>query len=222
MYKACIFDLDGTLADTVESIAYVANVMLERFGLPKQPVEDFNYYAGDGADELVKRCLTAAGDQKLIHWEEGKQIYREMFYADPLYKVKPYEGMVDTLQRLKERGVKLAVFSNKPHIAAVNVIETLFGKGCFDVIQGQTEGIPKKPDPTGALHIAEGFAVIPAECMYVGDTDTDMKTGLAAGMLTIGVTWGFRDRRELEENHAQQIIDRPEELLDIQGEDYYD
>lgn len=217
MYKACILDIDGTLLDSVESIAYVANLVLTHFGLPEQPVEDFNYYAGNGADELMKRCLRAAGDSELVHFEEGCRMYRDIFAKDPLYHVTPFEGMTETLKELKERGVKLAVLSNKPHPAAIKAIEGVYGKGCFDLIQGQEEGIPRKPSPVGAKMIADRFGLQSQECMYVGDTDTDMQTGKSAGMLTIGVTWGFRQRKELEENHADCIIDYPTELLNIQA-----
>lgn len=216
MYKACILDIDGTLLDSVESIAYVANKVLETYGLPPQPVEAFNYYAGDGADELMKRTLRAAGDVELVHYEEGRALYREIFAKDPLYKVTAFDGMVETLAELKNRGVRLAVLSNKPNPAAVKAVEAIYGADCFDLILGQQEGIPRKPSPEGAWMITKQFDLKPEECMYVGDTNTDMQTGKAAGMMTIGVTWGFRDRAELEENHADVIIDHPTELLKIQ------
>lgn len=216
MYKACILDIDGTLLDSVESIAYVANKVLETYGLPAQPVKAFNYYAGDGADELMKRTLRAAGDTDLVHFEAGRILYREIFAVDPLYKVTAFDGMTEALAELKNRGVRLAVLSNKPHPAAVKAIEAIYGEDCFDIILGQQEGIPRKPSPEGAWMIAKKFDLKPEECMYVGDTNTDMQTGKAAGMMTIGVTWGFRDRQELEENHADVIIDHPSELLKIQ------
>lgn len=213
MYKVCILDIDGTLLDSVESIAYVGNLVLEAYGLTPQPVAAYNYFAGDGANETVRRSMIAAGDTALSHFEEGCVLYRELFAKDPLYKVTAFSGMKETLAELRKQGVRLAVLSNKPHNAAVTAIETIYGKDCFDVIIGQQEGIPRKPSPEGAWMIAEQFGARPEDCMYVGDTNTDMQTGKAAGMLTIGVTWGFRDRKELEENHADQIIDHPSELL---------
>lgn len=214
MYKACLFDLDGTLADTLESIAHVANMVLAHFGLPAQPVEAYKYYAGDGADALMERCMRAAGG-RMEHLDEARKMYRSIFAEDPLYRVTPFDGMVETLEALKNRGVKLAVCSNKPHPAAVGAIKGLFGDDIFDIIQGQEASIPRKPAPDAALMIAEKLKVLPEACMYVGDTDTDMQTGKAAGMLTIGVLWGFRDRQELEENHADRIISHPGELLMI-------
>ena len=114
--------------------------------------------------------------------------------------------------------MKLAVLSNKPHEATYLAVTGLFGSDTFEVIQGLEVGMKKKPDPSGALKIAKKLQVEPSECMYVGDTNTDMKTGKAAGMYTIGVLWGFRDRKELEENHADEIIDHPKALLKIQEE----
>ena len=215
MYQACIFDLDGTLADTVESIAYVANQILEKFGLPAQPVEDYKYHAGDGGDVLMERCMRAAGSD-LSHLEEGQKLYREIFARNPLYKVTAFEGMKMTLEGLKIRGVKLAVLSNKPHEATALAIKGLFGEQMFDVVWGLRPGMKRKPAPDNAWKIAEELQVQPKDCMYIGDTNTDMQTGKAAGMYTVGVLWGFRDRKELEENHADVIIEKPEEILRIQ------
>lgn len=214
MLKACVFDLDGTLADTLESMAYVANEIMKRFGLKELPVENFKYYSGEGANMLMRRCLKDAGDETLVHFEEGQRIYREMFAADPMYKVTHYPGMPETLKKLKERGVKLAVCSNKPHPAAVKVIDQMF-EGLFDLVIGQSEAIRRKPAPDGALKIAEEFGVRPQECMYIGDTRTDMETGKAAGMYTVGALWGFRDRQELKEGGADIIAEKPEDLLKI-------
>lgn len=214
MFKACLFDLDGTLLDTVESIAYVANKVLVHYGLSPQPIADFNYYAGDGADELMKRSIHAAGGD-FSYLDEARKMYRDLFAKDPLYRVQPYEGIVETLQRLKSQGVKLAVCSNKPHLAALGAIHGMFEEDMFDVIQGQVSSILRKPAPDSAVMIAEKLGVLVQECIYVGDTDTDMQTGNAANMYTVGVLWGFRNRAELEQNHACQIIEHPKELLDI-------
>lgn len=215
MYKACILDIDGTLLDSLESIAYVANQVLEEYGLKPRPAEEYKFYAGDGADELMKRALRAAGDAGLTHYEEGRMLYRAIFAKDPLYRVTAFAGMKETLAKLQSMGVRLAVLSNKPHPAAVKAVESIYGKDCFDLIQGQAEDIPRKPSPEGAWMIAGQFGIKPEECMYVGDTNTDMQTGKSAGMLTIGVTWGFRSRKELEDNRADIIIDAPVQLLDV-------
>ena len=214
MIKACIFDLDGTLADTLDSMAYVTNIIMEKFGLKTLPVDNFRHYSGEGANMLIRRALKDAGDPELTHYEEGQKLYREMFAADPMYKVVPYEGMPETLKELKKHGMKLAVCSNKPHPAAVKVIAQLFGED-FDLVVGQSDAIRRKPAPDGPLMVAEKFGVKPEECMYVGDTSTDMQTGKAAGMFTVGALWGFRDRKELNENGADLVADKPVDLVKI-------
>lgn len=214
MLKACIFDLDGTLANSLESIAHVANKMLAGFGYPPRPLEKFKYYCGEGADLLVRRCLLDSGDKELTHYDEGRRWYRDAFQKDPMYKVTHYPGMPETLQELKRSGVKLAVCTNKPHAAAVKVIQGMFGD-LFDVVQGQCPELKRKPDPESPLKIAAQLGVLPQECMYVGDTATDMQTGKNAGMYTVGALWGFRTREELEENHADVLAETPEDLLDL-------
>lgn len=215
MYRACIFDLDGTLLDTVESLAHSGNRLLEHFGYPPLPVENYNYYAGEGASMLVRRCLKDAGDVELIHYEEAEPLYRKIFAENPYYHLKHFPGMCETVEKMKQRGILAAVFSNKPHDQAVEVVERMFGAGCFDAIQGQMQGIPRKPAPDGAWKIAGELGVLPGECLYVGDTWTDMETGNKAGMYTVGVTWGFRPEEELREHHAKTIIHRPEDLLSL-------
>ena len=217
MIKACIFDLDGTLADTLESMAYIANMIMEKFDLKPMPVENFKYYSGEGAKMLMQRCLKDAGDTKLVHLEEGERIYREMFAENPMYKVNHYPGMPETIRELKRRGLKLGVCSNKPHPAALKVIAQMFGDD-FDIVMGQSDAIRRKPAPDGALMLARDFQVQPQECMYVGDTATDMQTGKAAGMLTVGALWGFRDEKELMENGADLVAQKPEDLLEIYEE----
>lgn len=215
MIKACIFDLDGTLADTVESIAVASNRALARVGLGPLPVPDYKYYAGDGAKTLIERALRAAGDEALDNFDQVYDVYSEFFEKDCTYKVTVFDGMRETLAGLKARGIKTAVLSNKPHARTLDVIHKLFGEGVFDRVQGQVETIKRKPDPSGALLIAGQLGVAPEECMYVGDTNVDMQTGNGAGMYTVGVLWGFRTRQELEMNRAHHIVGHPLELLDL-------
>ena len=214
MIKACIFDLDGTLAYTLDSMAVVGNEVVKKYGLKPMPIENYRYYCGNGADMLVKRLLVDAGDPELLHYEEARALYRKEFDKDPFYKIQHYPGMPETLKKLKEHGMKLAVCSNKPHPAAVKVIAQLFD-GEFDMVGGQSEAIRRKPAPDGPLMVAEKFGVKPEECMYVGDTSTDMKTGKAAGMYTVGALWGFRDRKELNENGADLVAEKPTDLVKI-------
>lgn len=213
--KLAIFDLDGTLSDSIASIKYCADRAFEPFGIGPFSVEDYKYFVGDGAANLIKRGLKAGGDTQLTHFEEAFSLYKKYFAVDCMYQVKPYDGIVELLGALKEKGVKLAVLSNKPHAETVNVIESLFGKNCFDVIFGQREGIPIKPDPAGVIEILKMLDLKPEDTIYLGDTATDMKTGKSAGAFTVGALWGFRKREELEENHGDAFIAHPLELLGL-------
>lgn len=212
MIKICIFDLDGTLAKTQEAIARPVNMTLEFYGLPAQPVEAFNYFAGDGLKVALKRAMVAAGDKDAVHLEEGFPMCRRLMQEDPCYHAVPYDNMIWALEELKSHGVKIAVFSNKPHESAVSVVETIFGEGFFDHIQGQSELVPIKPDPTGVFEILKKFGAEKSECMYFGDTNTDMMTAHNAGVTAVGVTWGFRGRAELEEYNADILIDNASEI----------
>lgn len=214
MIKACIFDLDGTVLYTLESIALAGNRMLESLGYPAQPVDDYRYYCGDGADNLVKRCLKKVGGLTDENYEAGKILNRKYLAEKASYHVHPYEGMEDVLKELKKRGIKIAVVSNKPDDAAHLAVANAYGD-LFDHVQGQGNGIPIKPDPTGALRTAKLLGAEPSECLYFGDTWTDMKTGNNAGMHTIGVLWGYRDEKELRENGAEMVIASPKEILTL-------
>ena len=213
MKKAVIFDLDGTLSDSIHSIKYCADRAVEPFGIGPFTEQQYKYFVGDGAANLVRRALAAGGDEEGIYFEAAFARYKEIFRENCMYQVVPYEGIRELLAALKEKGVKIAVLSNKPHEETVNVIETLFGKGYFDVIQGQKENVAIKPSPEGVFQILGQLGLGADEVLYLGDTSTDMKTGKSAGAFTIGALWGFREREELEENHADVIIDHPLEVL---------
>ena len=213
MKKAVIFDLDGTLADSLESIWYCANYAIGTCGYPEIELEKYKLFVGDGADTLIKRCLIYSGDIECENFEKAFLKYQVFFKEHCMYHVKPYEGIVEALDALKKAGVKIAVFSNKPHERTVDVVETLFGAGYFDEILGQTDHRAKKPHPDGVFYLVEKLGVDIEDIAYVGDTGTDMMTGKQAGAWTIGVLWGFRDRAELEKFEADVIIDKPADIL---------
>lgn len=216
MYRACIFDLDGTLANTLYSIADFSNRALKACGYPAIAPEDYRRIVGDGADTQMRRMLTRVrGTYTEEELSRLRAVYDGYYAADPTHLIEPYGGMDDTLHRLHAQGIKLAVLSNKPHAWTAAIMQSLFGDGLFNRCYGQQPGIPKKPAPDGALRIAKELDVPPAACLYVGDTNTDMKTGAAAGMDTAGAAWGFRGRQELEENHAVYIVEKPTDLLPL-------
>ena len=212
MYRLCIFDLDGTLLNTIGALTYVTNETLAAFGLGPVPQEEMKHMVGDGYRKQVERSLRWCGDETLSHYEEALPLYMEYFSRDCMRGVAPYEGISELLSFLKERGIRMAVFSNKPHAQTVKNIETIFGRGYFDAVRGEQPGTPKKPAPDGALLICRELGVSPEECLYLGDTNTDMRTGAAAGMDTVGVLWGFRDRGELEASHPRYLAAHPSEV----------
>lgn len=213
MKKAVVFDLDGTLSDSIASIKYCADRALASFGYGPFSEKEYMYFVGDGAEKLIKRALAAAGDSGPSRFGEVFALYKEYFAADCMYQVKPYDGIRELLAELKLRGVRLAVLSNKPHTQTLDVVETLFGRGYFDVLQGQQEGLPIKPDPAGAFAICGQLGLESGELLYLGDTATDMRTGKRAGAFTVGALWGYREREELEEAGADALIAHPMELL---------
>lgn len=213
MKKAVIFDLDGTLADTIASITYCGNLALSRSGLPSFGEEDYKRFVGDGAAMLIRRALLAAGDERLERFDEVYKTYLDIFAKGCMYQVKPYEGVRALLEELRRLGVRIAVLSNKPDADSLRVVEELFGKGYFDFVQGQRADIPRKPDPAGVYRIMKAFGLSAGDFLYVGDSGVDMKTGRAAGIFTVGVLWGFRERKELAENGADAVIAEPRELL---------
>lgn len=213
MKKAVIFDLDGTLTNTLKSLQISANTAIGEYGFPPYEVDRYRYFVGNGATELIRQCLIHAGDTELVYFDRVMKKYEEVFEKYCMYEVKPYEGIRELLAALKEKGILLAVNSNKAQDRTEDVVRTIFGENYFDVIVGQCEERPRKPAPDGVLCILEKLGISKEEALYLGDTSTDMQTGKSAGVLTVGALWGFRDRQELEENGADAVIAGPEELL---------
>ena len=213
-YQCLIFDLDGTLVNSIHALTYCTNQSLARFGLGPLSEEQMKTIVGDGYRMQMKRSLAAAGDREGIHYEEILPVYMEIFGKHCNYEMEAYEGIKELLSWARERGLKLAVVSNKPMAQAAATVEYVFGPGVFDTVIGESEGIPKKPDPAGALEAARRLGAGPEDCLYFGDTNTDMKTGRNAGMPTVGVLWGFRDRKELESFHPDYLIETPGEILE--------
>ena len=211
--NVCIFDLDGTLTDTLASLTYSVNETLKEMGLSPITAEQCRSFVGNGARVLIEKALAAVGLPDKSRLEEGMEIYGRIFDANCTYHVTPYEGVRDMLVEMKEQGMKLGVLSNKPHRQTVKVVREIFGEGMFDCVQGQQEGIARKPDPEGVYRLMDALKVSKEECLYVGDSEVDIQTGKNAGVRTIGVAWGFRTREILEAAGAEMIIDTPVELM---------
>lgn len=215
MYGCCIFDLDGTLIDSIKAIAYTANLTLKKYGLGPVDEEHCKIFVGDGYKKLMERALIYCGDKDLINYEDALVTYMDYFKIHCMHQVKAYEGIMDMLSYLKNSNVKIAVLSNKPHERTIDNIEGVFGANYFDKVSGEKAGIKRKPDAEGALITAKELGFSPKDCLYIGDTNTDMKTGINAGMDTVGVTWGFRNREELESYKPSYVIDHPKEIINI-------
>lgn len=213
MYKVCIFDLDGTLTDSLESLTFSVNETLREMKLPEITSEQCRSFVGNGARYLMEKAITVSGRTHLKRLDEAMERYGRIFDANCTYHVIPYPGILAMLEEMEQKKIALAVLSNKPHRQAVHVVEEIFGKGRFQIIQGQKDNVPRKPDPAAALWIADMLHVTPEETVYIGDSEVDVATGKAAGMLTIGVSWGFRKRHVLEEAGAEYIADVPEEIM---------
>jgi phosphoglycolate phosphatase len=209
-----IFDLDGTLLDTLDDIADSANIVLAERGHPVHVVDAYKYFVGDGAPTLIHRilpeqCRTAEEEALCL------QRYRDVYAVRWKMKTTSYPGILAMLRTMAARGMRLAVLSNKPHDSTIECVEGFLGDMRFDVVQGQTNTYPKKPDPAGALAIVCAFGLAPSACLYVGDTATDMQTAVRAGMIPVGVLWGFRPAEELTANGAKRLVAHPSELLSL-------
>ena len=213
MKKRFIFDLDGTLTNTLESMTYSVNLTLKEMGLSQITKDQCRMFVGNGARVLIEESLKVSGDPKASRIEEGMKIYGRIFDQNCTYHVTLYEGIPEMLKALKDRGIHLAVLSNKPDRQTVKVVKEIFGDNIFDYAQGQKDGIRRKPEPDGVWYLMEQMQVSKEECLYIGDSEVDAATGKNAGLKTIGVLWGFRDRKTLETAGADHLIERPEELL---------
>ncbi|HUX13022.1 MAG TPA: HAD family hydrolase [Spirochaetia bacterium] len=212
--RGILFDLDGTLLDTIDDISDAANTVLRRHGFPLFTSEDYRRMVGWGITELMRRCIPGERvDRQLL--DSCVAEMKAEYAAHPVDRTRPYEGVIAVVRELGRRGYKLAVLSNKAHELTTIIVEKIFPADSFAVVQGQRSSIPPKPDPEAALSICATFGLKPSEMLYVGDTAVDMETALNAGMTPLGVSWGFRDRTEVVNAGARMVIDTPYELLEI-------
>jgi phosphoglycolate phosphatase len=212
MKKTVIFDLDGTLLDSIEDIASSMNKVLESLQLPTHKIEDYKHFVGGGVDILVENALS--NQSKEIKYEVIKRFKIE--YDGKLHsKTLPYDGIYELLDELKKLDINLAVLSNKPHEFTVSYVNHFFKNYNFKEIHGQKKDVPKKPDPKAALDIVKCLDSSCENTYFIGDTKIDMQTAKSANMTAIGVLWGFRDKKELRDFGADFIVSNPLEILKI-------
>jgi phosphoglycolate phosphatase len=209
-YKAAIFDLDGTLLDTLEDIATSANLVLEQFGKSAIPLDDYNYLVGEGARVLMQKAL--GGSETKI--DEALELFKK-FYSSRWYATtKAYDGIIPMLAKLQSANLNLGVLSNKPDVFVNECVKRYFPNTPFLHIAGERADIKRKPDPAGAFVALKALHVKASEACFVGDTKTDMQTATAANINALGVSWGFRDAKELYENGALKVFENPVSLGD--------
>ncbi len=213
-FEAVIFDLDGTLLDTIEDIAAAMNRVLAPRGLGTYGVETYKTLVGDGVEELVRRAFRsqALSDEDVAGIVRDYRREYEFAWRD---HSRPYPEVPALLEALRARGVRTAVLSNKSHVFTEVMTRELLPGFRFDVVRGAFSGAPLKPDPAAALAIAAGLGVAPAACAFLGDTNVDMMTARAAGMFAAGALWGFRTARELTESGAEILLESPLGLLAV-------
>ncbi|HEX2944400.1 MAG TPA: HAD family hydrolase [Clostridia bacterium] len=213
-YKAVIFDLDGTLLDTIDDLGDSMNSVLAQHGYPVHDLKAYKYFVGNGMRNLVLRALPEE-KRDASSVEQGLGEMRGEYAKRWANKTRPYPGIPQLLDALTEKGIKLAVLSNKLDKFSKDIVKELLPAWNFYPVYGEREGVPIKPDPAGALEIAGILEVAPADILYLGDTGVDMKTAVSAGMYAVGVLWGFRNADELTGNGANLIISDPLEVLKL-------
>jgi phosphoglycolate phosphatase len=212
-FRAVLFDLDGTLLNTLEDLSDAMNRVLEKEGFPTHRVDAYRYFVGNGSSMLVKRALPPERreDDGLIR--SCLDRFLGEYRLNWMVKTRPYDGVPALLEGLTGQGFKMAVLSNKIDEITKESVAHLLSLWRFDTVVGQRQGVPAKPDPTAALEIAGRLGVSPAEFVYVGDSAVDMKTAVGAGMFPVGALWGFRSEDELLDGGARVLIGEPQDLL---------
>ncbi len=211
--KAVIFDMDGTLLDTLEDIGNSVNIILKRHGFPTHSMDKYKYFVGSGIEHLMKASLPPSLQNKESadrYLDELKVVYRNNL----MNQTKLYDGIAELLDQLSHQNYLLGIFTNKPHTFAVKCYEKFLSNWNFQV-SGVQDDYPPKPDPIGVLHIAKRLQVNPNHCIYVGDSNIDMLTAIHAGMIPMGVKWGFRPEKELWDNQAQYVAETPQNIFKI-------
>ena len=213
IYKAVIFDLDGTLLNTLKDIVESLNKVLRDYKFDTHSYDEYKYFIGNGAKTLIDRVVPK--DTLESTKEDILKRYISVYEKHQYDKTCIYEGIENLLLKLNELGISISVLSNKPHNATVSIINHYFSDIKFQCVFGQRHGIPIKPDITSAMEISKIINIKPCEIIYLGDSNVDMKTAVSSGMFPVGALWGFRTKHELLENGAKKVISHPLDLLEI-------
>lgn len=206
--KCAVFDLDGTLVNTIDDLAGACEILIKKYGFDAHwTMEDYTRFVGNGAKKLVERAFGETLDEDTLNarYEEFKPLYDSI----KLEHAHAYDGIKEQLYILKNMGVKLCVVTNKPNVAARGMVEHIFGNDCFDCIIGCIDGIPTKPDPTSTFNALKQAGCKPEEAIFFGDSEVDMRTAKNAGIEAVGCSWGFRSFETLFAEHPSVIIDEP-------------
>ena len=214
-YNAVLFDLDGTLLDTLDDLGDSMNAVLAAHGYPTHPIPAYTEFVGDGVQNLVRRSLPAAVREDEAAVGRLVPLMRSEYSERWKAKTRPYDGIPELLDGLAARGLRLAVLSNKPHPATLEVVAHFFPGRKFDATLGARPNVPIKPDAGAALDVSRQLGIPPKEFLYLGDTNTDMLTARGAGMYAIGVLWGFRTAQELTASGADLLVSHPREVLSL-------
>ena len=214
MFKAVLFDLDGTLLYTLTDVANAMNEALVHFGFPTHPVESYKYFIGDSIEVEAYRALPeSARDEKTI---KKVAVFSEQIYDNCWHKTtKPYPGISELLTNLQNRSLPMVILSNKAHRFTKVIIEKLLPHWRFEIVQGALPDVPLKPDPTLAMQIVNRLKIAPERFLYLGDTNTDMQTAVAAEMFPVGCLWGYRTADELRASGAKVLVRKPADVLEI-------
>lgn len=211
-FRACLFDLDGTLLDTLRDLGESMNLVLQRRGFPTHPVDAYRFLVGEGAVLLVERSFPETHrDPATV--QSGLAEYRAVYERRWNVHTRPYDGIPEMLDALAARGLALGILSNKPHAMTRRCVEGYLARWRFACVLGQRDTVARKPDPAGALEAARLLDAAPDEVLYLGDTATDMDTARAAGMFAVGATWGFRPASELRAHGADALAAHPRDVL---------
>ncbi len=211
-FRALIFDLDGTLLDTIQDIGASCNRVLAARGLPTHEIEAYRRLIGDGASECVRQALPADSRGEALV-QECLDAYFEEYARGWDVSTRPFAGIPELLDQVAGRDIDMAVLSNKSQLATERCVSRLLARWSFRSVIGESAARRRKPDPAGALGIAESLKVSPGECLFVGDTEIDMRTARAAGMFPLGVLWGYRTAQELRDAGARTLVREPAEIL---------